>query len=51
VSEDEFALRLELGGLLGREEDNSGATEGKRENGALGVLGECFEERKKEVVL
>jgi hypothetical protein len=44
-SEDDFGLRLELGGeLLGQEEDNMGAAEGKRESGALG---ECFEEQRR----
>jgi len=34
--------------LLEQEEDNTGATEGKRDNGALG---ERFEEQGEEVVL
>jgi hypothetical protein len=47
--EDDFGLRLELGGeLLEQEEDNTGATEGKRESGALG---ERFEEQGENVVL
>ena len=47
--EDDFGLRLELGGeLLERGNGNRGAVEGKRESGALG---EHFRENVEEVVL
>jgi len=46
---DDFSLRLEFGGeLLEQEGDNTGATEGKRESGALG---ERFEEQDEKVAL
>jgi hypothetical protein len=45
--EDDFGFRLELGGGLLEQEDNTGATEGKRESGARV---ERFEEGRTGVV-